>query len=380
MSFPAGNIIPINVRISPVGLGTANFASAMLFAPQDEAPELFLPNTYREYFTLKSLSVDFDDTTETYKAGAKWLGGTPATRSLRVWCRAKTDTTWPISLAKAFDKTWWYWTMVTSTSYAIPADVLAIAKWCEDSNIMFINDQTGDAATKIRDPAVNNDIATQLTTLGYRHVYTACHATDAYSGNALAKHFASVNYSATRSTITGEFKKSPGVAAESLTDTAYSAMMLDAKKAVFYSVVDLQGSLDMGRWLNTRTHSTYGEFIDDVVNLDAMINSLTVALYNVIANQPTKLAQTPQGQAALIGAARAVGEQYIRNGYLGARNYIDPDDGQTKFTVGYEILTKPEDILDLSDSDRNARKSAPLRIRLFRAGAIHIAQVDVDVY
>jgi hypothetical protein len=380
MSFPAGNIIPINVRISPTGLGTANFASAMLFAPEDEAPKQFLPNTYREYFTLKSLSVDFDDTTETYKAGSKWLGGTPATRSLRVWCRAKADTTWPISLSKAFDKTWWYWTMVTGTSYAIPADVLAIAKWCEDNSLMFINDQTGDAATKIRDPAVNTDIASQLTTLGYRHVYTACHATDTYSGNALAKHFAFVNYSATRSTITGEFTKSPGVAAERLSNPEYAAMELATKKAVFYSVVDLQGSLDMGRWLNTFTHSTYGEFIDDVVNLDAMVNSLTVALYNVIANQPTKLAQTPQGQAALIGAARAVGEQYIRNGYLGARNYIDPDDGQTKFTVGYEILTKAEDILDLSDSDRNARKSAPLRIRLFRAGAIHIAQVDVDVY
>jgi Protein of unknown function (DUF3383) len=380
MSFPAGNIIPINVRISPTGLGTANFASAMLFAPEEEAPAQFLPNTYREYFSIKSLSADFADTTETYKAAAKWLGGTPATRSLRVWCRAEADTTWPQTLNKAFDNTWWYWTMVTGTSYAAAADVIAIAEWCENSNIMFINDQTGIAANIIRDPAVVNDVATQLTTLGYRHVFTACHATDAYSGNALAKHFAAVNYSATRSTITGEFKKSPGVAAESLTDTEYSAMMLDTKKAVFYTIVDLQGSSDMGRWLNTRTHSTYGEFIDDVVNLDAMINSLTVALYNIIANQPTKLAQTPQGQAALIGAARAVGEQYIRNNYLGPRNYIDPDDGQTKFTVGYEILTKAEDILDLSESDRNARKSAPLRIRLFRAGAVHIAQVDVDVY
>lgn len=270
--------------------------------------------------------------------------------------------------------------MVTAASYAVPADVVAIAGWCDASNIMFINDQTGEAATKIRDPNATDDIATQLTTLGYRHVYTACHATDSYSGNALAKHFAAVNYSATRSTITGEFKKSPGVAAESLSDTEYAAMQKDTKKAVFYTVVDLQGSTDQGRWLNTITHSTYGEFIDDVVNLDAMVNALTVALYNVIANQTTKLAQTPAGQAVLIGAARAVGEQYIRNGYLGPRNYTDPDDGLEKYTVGYEILTKPEDILDLSDVDRDARKSAPLRIRLFRAGAIHICQVDVDVY
>lgn len=380
MTYPAENIIQVNVRISPAGLATANFASALLFAPSTEGPVGFAADTYREYFNVAALAVDFADTTETYKAGAKWLGGIPATRSLKVWKRNEDDATWPATLNKAFDKLWWYWTMVTAPVYAVPADVLAIAPWCEDRNIMFINNQTGTAATAIRDPALDTDIASQLTTLGYRHVYTPTHATDPYSGNALAKHFAAVNYSADNSTITGEYKKSPGVVAEDLTGTAIGAMEQDTKKAVFYTVIDLQGSSDIGRWKNTWTHSTYGEFIDDVVNLDAMVNSLTVALYNAVANQTTKLAQTPQGQAVLIGTARRVGEQFIRNNYLGPRNYIDPDDGIEKYTEGYEILTKPEDILDLSDADRAARKSAPLRMRLFRAGAIHMVQVDVDVY
>ncbi|MNQ83777.1 hypothetical protein D3C85_988780 [compost metagenome] len=245
---------------------------------------------------------------------------------------------------------------------------------------MFIDNQTGASVVEIRDPSDVDDITTQLTTAGFRHVYTAAHATDAYSGSALAKHFAAVNYSADRSTITGEFKKSPGVPAESLTGTAYSAMQSAKKKATFYTVVDNQGSIDSGRWLNTTTHSTYGEFIDDVVNLDACVNFLTTALYNVVANQPTKLQQTPVGQAVLIGAARATMQQFINNGYLGPRNYIDPDDGLEKYTAGFEILTKPEDILDLSDEDRDAHKSAPLRIRLFRAGSIHVVDVDLDVY
>jgi len=75
-----------------------------------------------------------------------------------------------------------------------------------------------------------------------------------------------------------------------------------------------------------------------------------------------------------------VGEQYIANGYLGPRNYVDPDDGEEKYTIGFEILTKPEDILDITPEDRNARKAAPIRIRLFRAGAIHIVDVDLDIY
>lgn len=380
MSYPATNIIRINARISPAGLGNANFASAMLFAPEDELPVGFAVDTYRTYFTLVALSEDFADTTETYKAAQRWLGGTPATRELKVYGVATADATRAETLNKARNLLWWYWTMWTAPILAVKADVLAIAQWCEDNTSMFIDNQTGASATEIRDPSDVEDIATQLTSAGFRHVYTAAHATDPYSGSALAKHFAAVNYSADRSTITGEFKKSPGVIAESLSGTAYTAMQSDKKKAVFYTVVDNQGSVDSGRWLNTMTHSTYGEFIDDVVNLDACVNFLTTALYNTVANQPTKLAQTPVGQAVLIGAARATMQQFINNGYLGPRNYIDPDDGLEKYTAGFEILTKPEDILDLSDADRNARKSAPLRIRLFRAGAIHIVDVDLDVY
>lgn len=380
MSYPATNIIRINARISPAGLGNANFASAMLFAPEDELPVGFAVDTYRTYFTLVALSEDFADTTETYKAAQRWLGGTPATRQIQVWGAATADATRAATLNKARNITWWYWTMWTAPVLAIKADVLAIAQWCEDNTSMFIDNQTGTAVTDIRNPELTTDVASALTTAGFRHVFTAAHATDAYSGSALAKHYAAVNYSADRSTITGEFKKSPSVTAENLSGTAYAAMQSDKKKSVFYTVVDNQGSTDSGRWLNTLTHSTYGEFIDDVVNLDACVNYLTTSLYNAVANQTTKLAQTPVGQAVLIGAARATMQQFISNGYLGPRNYIDPDDGLEKYTIGFEILTKPEDILDLSEADRNARKSAPLRIRLFRAGAVHLVDVDLDVY
>lgn len=380
MSYPATNIIRINARISPAGLGNANFASAMLFAPQLELPVGFEPDTYRTYFSLPALSEDFADTTETYKAAQRWLGGTPATRELKVYGAPTADATVTATLNKARNKLWWFWTFWTAPIYADKAKAQLVAQWCEDNSSFNMNNQTGASAAEIRDPAETDDIASLLTAAGFRFSATPCHATDAYVGNALAKHFAAVNYSADRSTITGELKKSPGVTAESLDGTAYSAMQSDKKKAVFYTVVDNQGSTDSGRWLNTLTHSAYGEFIDDVVNLAACINLLTTSLYNTLGKQVTKLAQTPVGQAVLIGAARATMQQFISNGYLGPRNYIDPDDGLEKYTAGFEILTKPEDILDLSDSDRNARKSAPLRIRLFRAGAIHIVEADLDVY
>ena len=51
-----------------------------------------------------------------------------------------------------------------------------------------------------------------------------------------------------------------------------------------------------------------------------------------------------------------------------------------KQTVGFEVLTQPEDILTLSDANRAARQSAPIRMRIFKAGAIHHVEVTVDVY
>jgi hypothetical protein len=380
MPYNVNNIINIQTRISPAGLGFANFAKAVLFAPESELPVGFNTDTYREYTSMAALDDDFASTTEVYKAANRWLGGIPSSSNLTVYAVDDLDADWATTLGKARDQIWWFWSFFTAPIYADVAQVAEIASWCNTFESYFMDCQTGANATAIRDPGDATDISTVLTTSGYRYASTFAHATDPYAGISLCKWFAGVNYSADKSTITGEYKKLSGVAAEDLTDTEYGAMTQATKKCMFYSVVELQGSVDSGRVINSYSHSSFGEFMDDVVNLAAFVNNLKVTLYNTIANSTTKVGQDPVGQSLLIGAARSICEQYIANDYLGPRNYTDPDDGVDKFTAGYEILTKPEDILDLSDADRDARKSAPLRIRVFRKGAIHAADISVDVY
>jgi hypothetical protein len=380
MAFNVDNIVPINVRISPQGLGIANFGSATLFAPEAELPVGFAVDTRRVYTDLDELSVDFASTTETYKAARYWLSGTPRMNSLTVWATATADANWGVTLNKARNQFWWFYTFVTAPIYAALNDAEEIAIWCNDNESWFQNCQTGTSATAIRTPATNTDIASEFTTLGLRFAGTMAHATDPYAGIKLCVHFAKVNYSATNSTITGEGKVLSGVVGEDLTTTAYSAMTQSTKKCQFYTKVENRGSVDAGRVINSWSHSSFGEYMDDVINLSAFTNAIGVGLYNILFNQPTKLGQDPIGQSVLIGQAKATCEQYIANGYLGPRNYIDPDDGIEKFTVGYEILTQPEEILNLTSADRAARKSAPLRIRVFRKGAIHTVPVDIDVY
>ncbi|WP_311514778.1 DUF3383 family protein [Oligella urethralis] len=378
MAMPADRIIQINTRISPAGLGFGNFGSATVFAAADEVTTPLVADTRKTYFSAQEVAADFPEGSETYKAAAAWLGGTPKMRELTIWMTNSEDLTITETLNKARDAYWWYWSLFTDDVLTDETSLKSAASWCEQNASLMPNSQHGSAAADIRDQNKTDDIASDLTLLGYRHVFTTAHATQAYTGAYLAKHFAAVNYNADKSTITGEFKKSPGVEAEDLKGSEIAAM--ESKNAAFYSIVELQGSQDVGRWLNTKTHSTYGEYIDDVVNLDAFINALTVRLYNALANVTTKLKQTPRGQAVLLATARQVGEQYIANNYLGPRNYIDPDDGEEKYTIGFEILTKPEDILDITPEERSDRLAAPIRMRLFRAGAIHKAIVDVDIY
>ena len=379
MGLDASTIINIVTRISPAGLAGANFGLSMLFAPEGELPVGFNVNTFRTYTSMTDLAVDFDDTTETHKAALRNMAMLPTPQAISVFARSNiTDTDTIIeTLDIAANLVWWYWSFFTEDVYSVEADVKLIAAW-NDANIRYA--MNCSTAANIRDPIVTADIASELTTQGNRHISTFSHATDDYAGHALPAWFQSVNYSVPGSTITGEFKKLPGVAAEDLTGTEYAAMEQATKKAVFYTVVDLQGSVDNGRVINSWSHSSFGEYIDDVINTDAFVNSLRVALYNALANQPTKDPQTPAGQDVLLTAARAVGEQYITNGFLGERIWTNPDNGLEEFTLGYEILSKPEDILTLSDSNRDDRKSAPIRIRIFRAGAIHAADVTVDVF
>jgi hypothetical protein len=245
----------------------------------------------------------------------------------------------------------------------------------------------GDAAGKffayttnqatVRDPAVATDIVSKAVTQGSRRMLVASHATELYEGFEIAAVFSRVNFNAANSAITGEYKKLPGIDAERLTPTAYGAMK--QKGAVFYTVVETGGERDAGRIINSKTTSANGEYIDDVFNLDAFTNFMTVALYNALTKVPTKLRQTPAGQQVLIDAAAQVGEKFIGNGYLGERLYIDEETGEEKLSRGYQILTKADDILLISDAERAARGAAPIVMRIFRAGAIHTVDLTANV-
>jgi hypothetical protein len=375
MAYPAEDIINITTLISSAGLGTANFGAGMVFADFDSSSDAtFLEGSYRDYGSAAAVAVDFNIASDPYKAALAWFSAIPKPKSLRIYLRSEDDT--PVeSMNDAINKgIWFYWFEFETAIRANDADVLALAS-AGDAAGKFYAYTTSQAA--VRDPSLSTDIVSKAVTQGSRRMFVLSHATAPYAGFELAAVFSRVNFNAANTTITGEFKKLPGIGAEDLTKTAYAAMK--QKGAVFYTKVETGGEVDNGRVINSKSTSTFGEFIDDVFNLDAFVNFLTVGLYNALATIPTKAKQTPEGQQILIDAAAQIGEKFIDNGYLGARTYTSDETGEEVLSRGYEVLTVASDILDISDAERSARAAAPITMRLFRAGAIHTVDVTVQV-
>lgn len=375
MPYPAENIINIVTNIRAAGLGTANFGAGMVFADFDSSTDAtFAGGSYRDYGGASAVAADFSIASDPYLAALAWFSAVPKPRSLRIYLRQEDDT--PVeSLNDAINKRiWFYWFEFETTIRANDADVLALIA-AGDAAGKFFAGTTNQSS--VRDPSLATDIASKARLQGSRRAFLLSHATAPYAGFELGAVFSRVNFNAANSTITGESKKLPGIVAEDLTNTAYSAMK--EKGAPFYTVVETGGQVDAGRVINSKSTSSFGEFIDDVFNLDGFVNALTVNLYNALANVPTKLKQTPEGQQVLIDAAAQVGQRFIDNGYLGARQYTSDETGEEVLSDGYEILSKADDILDLTDAERSERLAAPIIMRLFRAGAIHAVDVTVNV-
>lgn len=379
MSYSVNEIIQVSTKFAPGALGFANFGFAVLFITEVEGVAAGLvKDEYRDYTNTADILTDgFTSVDETYKAADKWLGATPNVRQLRIYVKPTLDASYVDTYARARDSFWWYITLNTIDLYDTPADTILAAAWCNTNEAYFAN-CAFDVNTIV--PGDMTTISYDLTQLGYRRVHSTYNPTDRYAAFPILAWFAKVNYSVDKSTITGEYKTVTNSASVDLTNTAQNALQDVQVKTGFISDVDLQGQTVKNRYINSITHSANFEFIDDVFNADAFINAIKVDTFNVVANQTTKLGQTIAGQQAIISAATGTCERYIDNGYLGERNYLNPDTGLEDFTLGYEILTVAEDILDLSPSERTERYSAPLRIRLFRAGAIHKAIIDLTIF
>ncbi|MHA7916000.1 DUF3383 family protein [Alloalcanivorax xenomutans] len=383
MAYDVNNIIPIILNITPAGLGYANFASGLIFArPGDLASGVsFDVDSYRDYAGLSELAQEFDEGSDTYLIASRWFANLPTPRSLTVWMwdeNADSPIDVSTKVANEIFRFFHFW-----PASLAQADWLALADW-SDANERYLMVPTSDP--QVVDPQVETDIGSMLLAKGKRMVSVAYQPADIvandpsqiYAGVQLAAAFYKFRPAGLRTAITGEYQVLPGVVGADLRTTEYNA--LKAKKVIFFTKIELKGQTDNSRVINSWSMSSYGEFMDDVVNLAVLKNYLQVDGYNYIANAGTKRPLTPTGYAGLLATLETTSKMFYDNGVLGDGTYNDPVTGEEQIAQkGYVIHGQPEDVYELTPAQRRNREFPTTNMTAILARAGHTAEIIVNV-
>lgn len=391
MAYSVDNIIPVSILLTPAGLSFANFSSAFGFGVDADLQSTgsLSADTYKDYNTLDEVKEDFTEGSPPELMARRWFAQIPKPPQISIWIWDPAADSPAEVAAKANEEAWRYWYFFPHSVFDpddadyTEADVTALADWA-DANIHPVPFVTTEADAV--DPQVDTDLASVLAErgnrrmfIGYRKASTVSDdASQAYAMTQLAAAFHKFNPEGARTAITGEFQVLPGVVGESLTTTAYNA--LTDKKCVFFTEIELQGSTDASRVINSQSPSSFGEFIDDVVNIDVLKNRLQVNGYNYLANAGTKRPLTPRGYAGLLKTMSETLKGFYDNGVLGRLEYTHPTTGNDEIAkYGYVILNSPEDVFDLSSATRRDREFPVTNIIALLARAGHRADISVSV-
>ena len=264
----------------------------------------------------------------------------------------------------------WYGLTVADGT-VVNADHLAVAGYIEASSpsrIYGITTQDPNVLT-----TATTDIASQAQALNYKRTFTQYSSSSPYAIASLYGRAFTVDFTANNSTITLKFKQEPGVAAETLNETQ-AATVKSKNCNIFVNYNNSTAIIQEGVMAN-------GYFFDEVHGLDWLQNDMQTAIYNALYTSPTKIPQTDAGVNQLIAAVEASCERAVNNGLVAPGVWNAPgfgaiDQGQT-LAKGYYVYAPP--VSSQSQADRAARKAPTLQAAVKLAGAVHFANVIVNV-
>lgn len=228
--------------------------------------------------------------------------------------------------------------------------------------------------TNVLDANESEDLASKLKAKGYNRTFIVYSSDNAHADCSVFGRFATINYEGVNTTITAKFKQCPDVSPEDLTTS--QANTLQAKNCnVFASYDNDTNILQEGVMCG-------GNFIDEMTNLDWLQDKVQTAVYNVLYTSTTKIPQTDSGIQRLVAAISQCMEAAVQNGMIAEGVWGGDPVGiiSTGDTLpgGYYIYA--QSVNDQDQSDREARKAPPITCLIKLAGAVHFADVQINVY
>jgi hypothetical protein len=263
----------------------------------------------------------------------------------------------------------WYGLVVPGGSVS---DQVAISGYINSDTAMHFFGVTSN------DP--NEVVAGQTSSLGYLLAQQAADdtmwqysSTDPYAVVSALSRILTTNWNGSNTAITLMYKNESGVTAESLNLTQVDA--LEANRGnVFASYNNSTSILEKGTCCS-------GQFVDTIIGVDWLASYVQTNLYNVMYGSTTKIPQTDAGNNILATSIEGSCQQAVDNGLLApgvwnAAGFGQLQQGQT-LSKGFYVYAPP--IATQSPADRAARKSVPFQVAAKLAGAIHTADVTINV-
>lgn len=247
-----------------------------------------------------------------------------------------------------------------------------VAAFIEAANPSRINGITTQNSAAI-DPAQTTDIASVLQSSKYRRTFVQYSSSSKYAAASLFGRAFTVDFGGNNTTITLKFKQEPGISAETLTETA--AATLAAKNCnVFVNYNNSTAIIQEGKMCD-------GSYFDEVQGLDWTQNNLQTAIYDLLYTSPTKIPQTDAGVNQIVATAEGAMDQAVSNGLIAPGTWNAPGfgaivQGQT-LSKGYYVYAPR--VAMQSQADREARKAPTIQIAAKLAGAVHSANVVINV-
>ncbi len=277
-----------------------------------------------------------------------------------------------VSAATLFDSTFgqkWYALFVAG---AVDADHLAIAAYIEGASTKHAYGVSHQEAAALVASDTTN-ISYQLQQLGYRKTLSQYSSSSLYAVVSLLARILTTDYTANNTVITLMYKTEPGVVAEQLNASQLAALQ-GFNCNVFVAYDNSTAIIQNGVVAS-------GDFIDTIFGADWLAIDIQNTVYNLLYTSATKIPQTDAGNHVILTGIEAVCAQGVTNGLLAPGTWTQGGFGTLQqgdfLSKGFYVYAPP--IASQNPADRAARKSVTFQVAAKLAGAIHTADVLVNI-
>ncbi|WP_241591368.1 DUF3383 domain-containing protein [Rosenbergiella epipactidis] len=375
--LPVSNVVNVDIIMSPSAATGRNFGSLLILGTSTVIP---ITERVRLYSSLDDIGNDFGVSSPEYLAATPFFGQSPKPTQVYVGRWAKTLATGETGEAEtalqavnaALGYTNWYGLELADSDTISDADILAVAGAIEASTVSRVFGVTTAEPDALVSTATD-DIAAKLKAANYSRTFVQYSTSSKYASASLFGRAFTVDFTGNNTAITLKFKQEPGITYEALTTSQAAA--LDSKNCnVYVYYANDTAIIQQGVMAN-------GDFFDERHGLDWLQDYIQTNLFNLLYTSTTKIPQTEAGVTRLITNVESSLEQAANNGLVAPGVWNGGDLGQISsgdtLTKGYYVYATP--LTQQSQADREARKSPLIQCAIKLAGAIHYADVQVNV-